>query len=56
MITVYRVTFNGGWREFLTQEDADLFKTNDHPSAEISVLQKKTEREPYLHATNLNSD
>lgn len=56
MITVYRVTFDGGWREFLTQADADLFKKNNHQSAEISVLQKVSEREPYLHATTPGSD
>lgn len=56
MITVYRVTFDGGWREFLNQQEADAFKASEHPDAEISTLQKPSEREPYIHATTPDSD
>ncbi len=56
MITVYRVTFDGGWREFLTQQEAKAFKASEPPNAETTTFQKPSEREPYIHATTPDSD
>lgn len=55
MINVHRVTYNGGWREFLTLPEAQEFQA-ENPESTISEVEKPNQREPYIHETSPGND
>jgi len=45
MITVYRITFNGGYHEVQTLEQAELWRETFAPDGVITVIEKLIQSE-----------